>query len=155
MPLRNGRLTPLENTFVRHVAATGDPVYAATKAGYACPPMSAHHNMQNPALQSEIAKRVWARLDREGLPLAYERLHEALSDRRVTGPTLARLIAITFAEARRNDESVEDKAPAEMSAAELHQAAERARLAVEALEREASERATPIGPAPEVVDIFG
>lgn len=155
MPLRNGRLTPLERRFADEVVASGNPVYAAHRAGYGHPPSAASRNMQHPIIQGEIAKRTWARLENEGLPLAYERLHEALSDRKVTGPTLARLIAITFTEARKNGETVEDKLPSEMDAAELYRAAERARLSVEALEREAAERARPVEAARvEAEDIF-
>ncbi len=56
MPDKKGRKTPQEERWIAHMAATGDPLYAAHKAGYSTPRTAASHNMHKPDLLAAVAE---------------------------------------------------------------------------------------------------
>ena len=56
MPRQRGMLTPQEQSFAQHYAATGDGVYAATKAGYAHPYQRAAANLHKPLVVEEARR---------------------------------------------------------------------------------------------------
>lgn len=57
MPLRNGRLTKQQTSFVTHMAKTGDATYSAGKAGYSHPHMRGSQLMNNAAIQEAVRER--------------------------------------------------------------------------------------------------
>ena len=69
MPKQNGRMTPKEREFVKHMVRTNDPVYAATKAGYSDPERSGYRNASNPALQEATKQQVERWLNTTGAAL--------------------------------------------------------------------------------------
>lgn len=137
MPLKNGKLTRQESAFSAAMAATGDPVYAARKAGYPSPQQRSSQNLAKPAVQAEIRAQQLARLHNDLLPLAINTLQTALTDAVV--PWGSKMVAakIVLDRVYAPGEAGAGKDPAEMSGDELQSAIDR-------LRREASERARPI-----------
>jgi phage terminase small subunit len=136
VPLKNGKTTPQERIFAERYAATGDRDYAARKAGYKAPSVSAAQNLARPAIQAEIARVQTAKLFQDALPAAVECLVSLVKSS--TAPAGARVQAakVILDRTLGADGAREGKEPHEMSAEELAQAIER-------LKREAAERAKP------------
>ena len=60
----------MERAFADRMAETGDPVYAATKAGYRAPEAQGYQLKAKPEIQQDIARRVLAKLaDMEDLAI--------------------------------------------------------------------------------------
>lgn len=150
MPNKKGRFSPQEKVFVERMAATGDAVYAATKAGYGSPQPRASENLQKPAVVDAIRRQQVARLNNELLPLAIDTLLDVMTAKNSTERgRLAAAAHVLKHTVGANIEASEGKEPHEMSADELH-------LRIEALRREAAERAKPIIDAkPVESDVFG
>jgi hypothetical protein len=96
MPLRNGRITPQEKLWVGQYAKTGDPVYAAQKAGYKAIERNGYKNAASPALVAEAHKKSLALLRSTILPLAIERHMALLADPKVTGQSLNKAIEMAY-----------------------------------------------------------
>jgi hypothetical protein len=135
MPLKSGRLTRKELAFVDVMASTGDPTYAAKKAGYSSPQPAGSQNMANLAIQVAVKEREHAALITELLPKSTKMLGKAL-DGPVNGAAM-KAVEIVFKRAYGEEAGGIGKAPSEMSPDELG-------AALDKLKRELSERATPI-----------
>lgn len=137
MPDMKGRQTAKERVFVERMAATNDHLYAAAKAGYAVPAQGAHKALARPQIQQEIRARQLARMNNELLPLALDVISDILSSKTATerGKLMAAKIVIDRTTGA--GDGAEAKEPHEMSAAELQ-------ARIEALRREASDRAKPV-----------
>ncbi len=138
MPDKKGRQTPQEAAWIDHMARTGDPVYAASKAGYAAPYTSAGQLQKRPEIMADVRARMLRVATANGVAIL-ERLVEI-----TLAPTSKASDAIAAAKvllplAMGTD--AERKAPHEMSGDELQRA-------IDQLRREASERAHKI----EVID---
>lgn len=120
------------------MAKTGDRIYAAEKAGYAAPAVSASQALQKADVQREIARIQVARLNNELLPLALDTLQTVLTSATATerGKLTATALVLKHTLAS-GVEAGEGKEPHEMSATELEQR-------IQALRREASDRARPV-----------
>lgn len=138
MPDKTGRMTVQERAFVRHFADTGDPVYAAEKAGYAQPERRALEKLHSPVIAAATRRQQIERLNNELLPLAVDTLQSILTDAEATDRArLAATAQVLKATIGANVEASQGKEPHEMSSDELQQ-----RIAD--LRREAAERAKPI-----------
>lgn len=118
MPNKAGNLTRMERVFVERMAATGDAVYAAEKAGYGSPNARASQNMSNPRIVETIQRRIEREMQDTIVPIALERHRLILLD--PLAPAGAVVMAIKLAYDRGGVKSDEaDKDPAEMTADEL------------------------------------
>lgn len=139
MPLKSGNLTPMERVFAKHLASTGNPVYAAKEAGYSHPSSAATRNSQNPAVQSESRK--YARqLLHEGALVGVQTLLSIAQD--VKQPAGARVTAGDKLIRHSGLSAIDrdEKDPAEMTGEEL----QRAIAAAEQLYSELANRAKPV-----------
>lgn len=80
MPLKSGRLTPMERSFVKHYVDTSDAQYAAVKAGYKTPKNDGRRALNNEIVAAEVRKLQVARLNDELLPAAVDVLAKILTD---------------------------------------------------------------------------
>ncbi len=81
----------MQRTFVRHMADTGDAVYAAAKAGYAHPATRGGENAKDPEIASEVRRLARDKLRTEGAEVGVRVLIEIASD--VKQPAGARVQA--------------------------------------------------------------
>src|SRR4051812_37181852 len=119
MPDKTGRRTPQETLWVGHMARTGDPVYAAEKAGYRSPAARASQNLAKPELMEDVAQETMRELIAGG-PIAARRLIGIVSNPKSTDANAiaaAKVILPYSAGA-----AAESKQPHEMSAAEIQKA---------------------------------
>lgn len=137
MPLKSGRLTRKELAFVDVMAATGDPTYAAKRAGYSSPQPAGSQNMANPAIQTAVKEKEHATLITDLLPKATRKLDAALTETGVPWGSALKAVEIVFKRAYGDEAGGIGKSPSEMSPDELG-------AALDKLKRELSERATPI-----------
>lgn len=72
LPLKNGRLTPLERAHARHFADSGSMAEAARRAGGH--PANAKDVLTRPAVVAEVQRLQMERLNNEALPLAIDTL---------------------------------------------------------------------------------
>lgn len=137
MPLKNGKLTRRESAFAGAMAATGDPIYSAAKAGYPSPQQRSNYNLTKSAVQAEIRAQQLARLHNDLLPLAINTLETALTDPVV--PWGSKMVAskIVLDRVYAPGEAGAGKDASEMTGDELQ-------AAIDRLRREASARAKPI-----------
>lgn len=129
MPNKAGKLTRMEAEFCERMAATGDPVYSATKAGYGSPAARASQNMANPAIVETIEKRIQREIQQNILPKAFLRHEMILLD--PLAPAGAVVLAIKLAYDRaglKGEEGVKD--PSEMTADELQAQIRKANQAI-------------------------
>jgi hypothetical protein len=125
-----------ERVFIKHMAATNDKTYAATKAGYSQP--VARGLEKSKALANEVRAEQIRRLESEGLPLAVD-VHLALLRDKAT-PAGAKVSAVKLmydATFLRPDGDAGAKEPHEMTADELSE-----RIAQ--MQREKAARAKPV-----------
>ena len=119
MPDRTGRKTGQERVFVERMAATGDAVYAAEKAGYAHPRQRASANLQKPEIVEDVRRLQLARLTNELLPAAVNLLGTVVANEKET--TRNRLTAAKMIMDRTlgDKETAEAKPDHELTGAEL------------------------------------
>lgn len=137
MPDKRGRKTDQERRFVEAYARTGDRAYAAEKAGYAAPHVSASQLLTRPAVLEAVAVQVQSRRERNMLA-ALDLVHEVVTNDKY--PAAARVNAakaIMTDYSRSAEGASDDKDPVEMSGAEL-------RRRIERLQAEAAERTRPL-----------
>lgn len=134
MPKKGEQWTAMERVFVNSAAATGDKVYAATKAGYKQPHISGYVIGNKPVIKAEIARREEEILFSEILPLAIVRHKALLLDPKTPPGAAAQLIKLAYDRTLGNDEGAQAKEAHEMTSEELARA-------IAELERVASDRA--------------
>src|ERR1043165_5227355 len=135
MPYKNGTHTPQEKAFIVAMAATGDAVESARRAGYSHPAQRAHDILNRPRIGTEVARLQMERLSSELLPLAVDALHRLLVSKNT--PPGAVVQAAKLVLDRTLGETDGSKAPHEMNGEELARA-------LDALRREAADRARPV-----------
>lgn len=74
------RLSPMQRTFARHMADTGDATYAASKAGYAQPMTRGSENKSDPDIAGEVRRLARDKLRTEGAEVGVRVLIEIASD---------------------------------------------------------------------------
>jgi len=138
MPLKNGALTGREKRFVELMARTGEVAYSAEKAGFRSIKSTGSIVNARPAVRDAIRQEQVARLNNELLPLALDTAERVLRDPKATerGKLTAVALVLKHTLGAAVD-ATEAKEPHEMSAAELQQR-------IEALRREAADRAKPV-----------
>jgi hypothetical protein len=119
LPLKSGRFTPREKAFVKHMAATSDPVYAATKAGLAHPRVDAHRLMQRPAVKNAVMAEAERILRDELLPLALETHKRLLSDKATPAGAQVTAVKLAYDRTLGVDDGKQAKEPSEMTYDEL------------------------------------
>lgn len=137
MPVKSGKMTRQEKAFSVGMAETGNPVYAATAAGYAHPHQRAHGNLAKPEVQAEIRQLQLARLHNDLLPLAMNTLETALTSPAVPWGSKMVAVKITLDRVYSASDEAGRKDPATMTADEIAATLDR-------LKRELSDRAKPI-----------
>lgn len=80
MPVKSGKMTAQEAQFVGHLAATGDPTYAAKMARYSQPAVQGWQKSHNPAIVAAVRKAEITRLNNELLPKSLDLLEKVLLD---------------------------------------------------------------------------
>lgn len=152
MPIKGGKLTGSEVAFVAAYAESGNLGFAGHKAGYGGV-NSASQALARPAVQDAIRREQIARLNNELLPLAIATLVEVMTSKTATerGKLTATALVLKHTVGAAVD-ATEGKEPHEMSAHELQQR-------IEALRREAADRAKPVtldvDPNPAGGGVFG
>lgn len=148
MPLKNGHLTAKERTFAERFAATGDGVYAASKAGYGQPGIRAAELKARPAVHAEIARRHVDLLFNELLPLAVEAHRKLLTDAAVPAGARAQAVKLAYDRTIGAAEGADaEKDPSEMTLDEIIKRTEQ-------LQRERSDRAKDVTPPPPESSVF-
>lgn len=119
-PLNKVKLTPMQRTFVKVAAATGDQTYAATKAGYAEPVVAGSKLMAKAHIKQSVYNEQMRRLEDEGLAVAVDRVIANARDNTKPGGVqnqAAKIIIDTVKDAQQALAANKDLG--EMSAAEL------------------------------------
>lgn len=137
MPLKGGKLTPMERAFSEKMVATGDPVYAAEKAGYSSPHARASQNMANQAIVDDIRKKCLKQLNDGILPLAIEQHEKLLKDPLTPAGARVQAIKLAYDRTLGAGDDGSTKEPHEMTSEEIDR-----RLA--ALRAEAANRSKPV-----------
>lgn len=152
MPLKSGRKTAQEAAFIGFAALSGDPVYAAQRAGYAHPSARAFDKMGSPVIAEAVRKAQIARLNNDLLPKSLDLLERVILDD--TEATRNRITAAqtVLKYSLGGKDGADDKDPHEMTPAELQ-------ARIDTLRRAAADKARPViegqaieGPDP---DVFG
>lgn len=112
-------MTPPQRAFAKEYARTGDGVYSATKAGYAHPDVRSSEMLRHPVISASIKQQQARRLNDELLPKALDLLERVLEDESAkhSDRITAAKVVVTYTLGAK--ESGQDKAPEDMSAAEL------------------------------------
>lgn len=138
MPRKDGSLTPQEAAYAGYMAASGDPVYSAARAGYRTPGVDGWKKANNPVMVETVRRAQVARLNNELLPIALNLIERVILDD--TENTRNRLTAAKIVVDRTigmAQDGTETKEPHEMTAAELQ-------ARIERLRREQADRARPV-----------
>lgn len=151
MPVKGGKLTPQEAQFVGHLAATGDPTYAAKMARYSQPQAQGWQKAHNPAIAEATRKAQLARLNNDLLPKALDLLERViLDDKEATRNRLtAAQVVVKYSLGGKDDG--ETKEPHEMTPEELQ-------ARIDTLRRAQADKARPViehEPDPPESDVFG
>lgn len=162
MPSRSGRFTAQEATFIDRYAATGDPEYAGSAAGYTRPMRGAQRVLARPEARAAIATREVDRLYNEGLPLAVERLVSILRDDGKAPRDHIQAAKLVLDRTIAAPETAGDRDVSEMSSAEIARKIASLNAVVGALEQAAADKATPVDAVrvdevdePGEADLFG
>lgn len=142
MPDKKGRQTPQEAQWIEHMARTGDPVYAASKAGYAAPHVSASQLQRRPEVMADVRSRMVRAATASGVAIIERLVTIALAETSKAADAIAAakvLLPMAMGQA------ADGKQPHEMTGEELQRA-------IDQLRREAGDRAKVID-AVEVVDV--
>jgi len=137
LPIKSGRMTSREKTFIGTMALTGDKTYSASKAGYAHPREQGHEIASRPAVQAEIVAQQTAILFEVGLPLAVKTHVELLTDPKVPAGAKAQAVKLMYDRTLGVENQADRKEAHEMTADELSREIDR-------LKREVSDRAKPV-----------
>lgn len=147
---RPRKRTPAQAIFIEKYAKTGDPTYAAFRAGYAQPEISGHVILRQASIRDALEARRLARNEiSAALPAIIAEHKRRLLDPATTNREFSALVAPFYKAARLSDEATEQKEPHEMTADEIA-------AAIDALERKAMENAKLIeDAAPQQSSAFG
>lgn len=122
MPVKSGRMTPMEKAFVKTMARVNDATYAATKAGYSNPVQRGSELIKKPAIKEATFAEVQRFLRDQGAAIGVYTLAELAVDqgipagvRRAAASDLAKLSGIGVSDAAQGKEAHE------MTAAELRE----------------------------------
>ena len=121
MPRKSGKATARERVFVDTMAASGDPVYSAHKAGYASPASAAVQLPQRPAIAAAIKAKEHARVTNDLLPLATDRVEQILNDPKENSRVVLAAAKMVWDRAFGEQGASEGKEPHEMTADELQE----------------------------------
>ena len=144
MPRKNGRLTPVEQTFATAYASTHDKAYAGHKAGMSAISGNANKALARPAVQAEIVRQTTERMFNEVLPLAVKQHIALLEDPKTPAGAKVQAVKLAYDRTLGAEGAGNDKQPHEMTPDELARATVEARLRVAALESSTADRARPI-----------
>lgn len=136
MPKKGGVLTPQEREYIATYVATGSTTEAGRAAGLAMPEKNASRVLARPAIAGEVARLQMERLTNEILPLAVDVHCRLLKDPKTPGGVLVQAVKLAYERAL-GAGAMEGKEPHEMTADEIA-------TALQALKREASNRAKPV-----------
>lgn len=111
-------LTVQQRAFTAAYARSGDPAYAATKAGYAHPDTYGHDLLKKPVVQASVREAQARRMVNDLLPLAVDLLEHVIKDK--TAKTADRLRAGKIVtDYGFGAHAARDKAPEDMTPDEL------------------------------------
>ena len=145
MPTKAGRLTPMEQRFVKHMARTNDAKYAATQAGYKHSQVLGPRLAANPLIREATFVEVQKFLRDQGAAIGVYTLAELAVDtaipagvRRAAASDLAKLSGVGVSDA------AQGKEPHEMTAAELRDHAAKLERQRDAMLKALSDQAKPV-----------
>lgn len=121
MPRKSGKATARERRFVETMAASGDPVYSAHKAGYASPASAAVQLPQRPAIAAAIRAKELARVTNDLLPLATDRVEQILNDPKENSRVVLAAAKMVWDRSFGDQGAGDGKEPHEMTADELQE----------------------------------
>lgn len=145
MPLKNGRLTPMERRFVETMAKVKDASYAATKAGYSHPVVAGSQLMANPLIAEatrEEARRILR--DKAGPAAVYVATSILLDEAQPGNTRLKAADMLMKASGMGVDESEAGRDLHEMNGDELRAYAAKLERQAEAIKRAQADRARPV-----------
>ncbi len=158
MPTKAGRLTTMEQRFVKHMARTNDAKYAATQAGYKHSGVLGPRLAANPLIREATFAEVQKFLRDQGAAIGVYTLAELAVDtaipagvRRAAASDLAKLSGVGVAEGQQGKE------PHEMTASELRDHAAKLERQRDAMLKALSDQTTAVIEAKPVEqgDVFG
>jgi phage terminase small subunit len=144
MPIKSGRMTPQERIFAKHYAETGNGVFAAAQAHYSQPATAASKNLAKPTVLAEAQRQAEEMLANEILPWATKRHLKILQDDNLPAGAHNKAVEIAYKYGLAKGIEGADKAPSELSAAEISAQLAGLEAVKQRLLREASDRANPI-----------
>lgn len=148
MPLKSGRKTAQEAAFIGFAALSGDPVYAAQRAGYAHIHARAHDKMNNPVIAEAVRKAQITRLNNDLLPKSLDLLEKVILDESEATRNRITAAQTVLKYSLGQAEGADAKEPHEMTPAELQ-------ARIDTLRRAMADRARPvIDHEPPVPDVF-
>jgi phage terminase small subunit len=137
MPLKGGKLTPKEAQFIGHMAATGDATYSAKMAGYGSAPLLGWQKAHNPAIAESVRKAQITRLTNELLPASLDLLSQVLTDTKESTRNRITAAQTVLKYTLGANERGEEKAPEDMTPAEIQ-------ARIDQLRRAAADKARPV-----------
>lgn len=145
MPIKSGKMTPMERAFVQTMARVNDQTYAATKAGYKKPVQAGSDLMKKPGIKEATFAEVQRFLRDQGAAIGVYTLAELAVDtaipagvRRAAASDLAKLSGVGVSDA------AQGKEPHEMTAAELRDHAAKLERQRDAMLKALSDQAKPV-----------
>ncbi len=158
MPVKSGKMTPMERAFVQTMARVNDQTYAATKAGYKKPVQAGSDLMKKPGIAEATFAEVQRFLRDQGAAIGVYTLAELAVDtaipagvRRAAASDLAKLSGVGVSDA------AQGKEPHEMTASELRDHAAKLERQRDAMLKALSDQAKPVIDAEQADegDVFG
>jgi hypothetical protein len=137
MPLKDGSLTPQEAAFAGYMAHTGDARYSAARAGYRTPDVDGWKKASNPALMESVRKAQITRLTNELLPASLDLLSQVLTDTKESTRNRITAAQTVLKYTLGANERGEEKAPEDMTPAEIQ-------ARIDQLRRAAADKARPV-----------
>lgn len=146
MPEVNRKVvTPMQRAFAKHMARTGDAVYAATKAGYAHPAVRAGELEKNDAVMTMTREEVRKFLREDAGGIVVQGLVEIGTDpKQPAGARVQALDKLGRFAGLGEDDQVNLKDLGEWSGDELHRALDRLNRQTAAIERTLADAAKPV-----------
>lgn len=126
-----------EAAFIGFAALTGDPVYAAQRAGYAHPNARAHDKMNTPVIADAVRKGQIARLNNDLLPKSLDLLERVLTDEKEATRNRLTAAQVVLKYSLGGKDGEQDKEPHEMTPQELQ-------ARIDTLRRAMSDKAKPV-----------
>lgn len=137
MPIKGGRRTDKEALFIGHLASSGDPTYAAAKAGYSQPATDGWKKTHNPAIVEAVRKAQTARLNNDLLPKSLDLLEMLITDGKRADRVRLAAAQTVLKYSLGQAEGADAKEPHEMTPAELQ-------ARIDTLRRAMADKAKPV-----------